>query len=286
MYQEFRVTYFFNNDWKLPVNFAIGIHFILIVGGIYMPSLLPNKPLFPEAYTVDLIDLTSPIDNSVVSETQPEPSPPSQPITPKSKKIVSIVQPKKPQTQQPQKAISIKPLRKKIIKPIVKKQASPTKRKQQKQQEYLEALKDQQEAARKAKEAAQRAVDELKQMLKSSEEIARPSRPPQPKQKKRSVATTHIKNLYHASIFNKLYKYWSLPEYKAWSSSLKAVIIITLDRDGNIVNQFFEKRSGDRIFDQYVQKTLQDAQPLASIPTELNLVKYEIGLVFSPGNIQ
>ena len=67
---------------------------------------------------------------------------------------------------------------------------------------------------------------------------------------------------------------------------LTAVVVITINKNGHIANMFFEKKSGDRIFDQFVTKTIESASPLPPIPPAMKKQRYEIGLRFKPGSIR
>ena len=82
------------SEWKLPFNFAIGIHLLFIVGAIYLPGLLDKKPKFADIYTVSLINVVEPAPHQEVApqrETQHEPAiqpPKTAPV--KSKKTAPI----------------------------------------------------------------------------------------------------------------------------------------------------------------------------------------------------
>jgi TonB family protein len=95
-----------------------------------------------------------------------------------------------------------------------------------------------------------------------------------------------IERQYHAAILGRLHQFWSLPEYMKKNSDLMAVVVITITKNGQIVNMSFESRSGNRVFDQFVAKTIEVARPLPPIPAAMKKQRYEIGLRFKPGSIQ
>ncbi len=296
MYQEYCVTYYNNNDWKLPLNLAIGFHLILIVGAIYLPDLFQSKPRFQDIYTVDLINIAEPvIEEATAPKTPPPQKAPLVPETPVTKKAISIAESAPTPPATPVKAISIKPLKRKIKKKIIKKTKKIDESKKRKELEKIrrqrlaEALRDEELASEKAKIAAEDAVNELKQMLRTTtSESSNNSTPPKSESasRKSGGSTSVLENQYLASLANRLQQFWSLPEYKVWDSALTAVVVITLRKDGTVSSQFFEKRSGDRFFDQFVQKTLQDAVPLPPIPPALKIERKEIGFIFTPSGIQ
>ncbi len=290
------MTYLSDNDWKLPLNLAIGFHILIIVGVLYLPDFFHPKPLFKDIYTVDLISIPEPVleQAAIPSAPQPEAVKPV-PKKPAPKKAVSIAPPEPAPVAPKTKAISIKPLKRKIKKkvPPVKKTVEQKRNKEQeklRRKQLADALRAEQLAAERAKTAAEEAVKELKQMLQTANAL----KPSTTAAKKRTTpargsinaATSALQNRYYGLVNNQIQQYWALPEYKVWDASLVAIVVITVNKDGTIANQFFEKRSGDRVFDQFVQKTIQDAAPLPSIPSALKKNRMEFGLRFTPSGIQ
>ncbi len=291
------MTYYSDNDWKLPLNLAIGFHIIIIVGAIYMPDLLKPKPLYKDIYTVDLINMPEPVIENPVEISPPQPKIiKTLPDKPSVNKAVSIAPPTPQQQPQapPAKAISIKPLKRKL-----KKKVPPAKKTVEKKRnieleklrrkQLADALKAEQLATEKAKVAAEEAVEELKQMLQTVNSMkatpAKTSKSTSPLTK-RGATTSALENRYLGMFNNRIQQFWALPEYKVWDASLIAIVVVTVNKDGTIANRYFEKRSGDRIFDQFVQKTIQDAVPLPPIPPALKRNRMEIGLRFTPRGIQ
>ncbi|MEE4135722.1 MAG: energy transducer TonB, partial [Desulforhopalus sp.] len=95
-----------------------------------------------------------------------------------------------------------------------------------------------------------------------------------------------IEGQYYASLSNRLLQFWALPEYMQKQTDLHATVVITINQNGTIADMFFENRSGDRVYDQFVRKTITEADPLPPIPPALKKQRLEIGLVFRPGGIQ
>ena len=67
---------------------------------------------------------------------------------------------------------------------------------------------------------------------------------------------------------------------------IQAIYVIRISRDGTIIEEFFEQRSNDPTFDQFVKKAVKDASPLPPIPPAIKGSSIEFGLRFRPGNIQ
>ena len=340
MYQEIQVSSMYNNEWKLPLNLAVGLHALLVLVAVYMPGLFHTKPIIPEIYTVNLVNISEsglkagggpkqevakqePAQKSVETA-KPEvkikpveiknPIPPPEPVV--KPKVVPVPLTPPP----PDNAISLKPLKRKIEKDVVddtlineriRKLELQQKREQEVQQKReqeierkkeLENIRKQRvaEAAKAEKEAesARNAAEELKQLLHSASSVKNTGRESTGSQVENGEGssegtsarsgdnTSGAEKLYQAAIYKRLQQFWSLPEFKKWDPSLTAVVVITISQDGAITNQFFEKRSGDRVFDQFVEKTLHDAIPLPQIPAALRKSQYEIGLRFKPTGIQ
>jgi len=281
--QVIKVAFIDGNEWKLPFNFALGLHIVLILGAIYMPDYLRKKPLYPEIYTIDLVNFQIPEPPRVQETFQP-------PQT-KIKKAVSVSPPKKQIDKiEPLKPVSIKPLKKKKIVKNAKIDESEKKRLEQIRKKRLA---DAIEAERLAKEAAElaasQAVQQLKNMLRESNIQTQQNKPNQRQQQStnrtRSVNNV-LENQYYASIISKLEPHWKLPQTKTWEPGLVATIIIRINKNGNVTKYFFEQKSGDRLFDQFVLRAIKDGAPLPPIPKALNKNSQEIGLRFKPGSIQ
>jgi len=263
-------------EWTLPINLAIGFHILVFLFVIYLPQLLKPSIKFPEIYSVKLVNIVEPQINDA-------PAPPPKPtkIEPKIEeikikpvKVIKAAPIAKPKPAPIKKAISIKPLRRKIKKKI-KKVPPPSKRAAKKRLDRAKQLEKQRE--REALLAAQQ-VEKIKQQLQSNRRTNRGGQ--------QSNISNLLESRYQAQIFSKLQQYWSLPDHKPWDPSLSALIVITIRSDGKITNRYFEKKSGDRLFDQFVVGTLQKAGNMPPIPPALRRQKYKIGLRFKPESIQ
>lgn len=276
------------NHWKLPLNLAVGFHLLVGLSAVYLPDIFDAKPRYEDIYTVNLVNLT---EQSAAPELQSAPEPqveqPQETVPPQA---VSIAPPAPQSVAAPPKAVSIKPLRKKKKKKIVKK-PEPQKTNQDalKRQRLAEMLKAQQEADEQARLLAEEAAREKKMLqqvrnkpvAKSTNTSRKSSSSARP-----GGQLSTIEKQYYAALTSRLQALWSLPEYKTWDPSLSANVVITIRKNGEIADSFFEKKSGDRIFDRFVTKTLQDVGKLPPIPPVLKKQRLEIGLIFSPGNIR
>ncbi|MDJ0622563.1 MAG: cell envelope integrity protein TolA [Desulfocapsaceae bacterium] len=294
-----------NEDWKIPFNFALALHVLVISGVTFLPGMFKNDPLFPDIYTVDLINVAAPIE-------EPVPTPQQETAPPKIEPEQKIVEPKQPEKavsiaeKEPvvepeviKDPISIKPLKKKKIHKNIAKETEAQQKaleriRQQRLQEAREAERRAEEAARIAAEeaarlAADEAVDQLREMLRETT-VANNTQESQSARQTQGGSRQRSKNVlerqYYASVFNTLQPHWKLPGHKMWDPDLSAIVVVHIASSGDITRRYFEHRSGDRIFDQFVLKALEQGAPLPAIPAALGKRELEIGLKFTVDSIQ
>ena len=299
-----------SNGWKLPFNIAVGIHVLILLGAVYLPGIFKAKPKFAEIYSVSLVNIAEPAATAppappakVKAQSPPKVAPkppPEPPAPPKAKKLAPVEEaPKEVEKVEapepaPAKAVSLKPLKQKKVKevkePVPPPKKSTVNRKEI--QKLAEAIREEEILTEKAR-LAREALDQERQMLAESTRpsTSRQSSAATTEQQAASSAATGgssslIENQYHAAIFSRLHQFWMLPEYMEKDPSLTAVVVITIRQDGEVANMVFESKSGDRVFDQFVSKTIEAANPLPPIPPAMKKQRYEIGLRFSPDSIQ
>ena len=304
-------------EWKLPLNLAIGIHVLILLGAIYLPGIFKSKPKFADIYTVSIINIAEPSASPPAAVTKTKPTPPApakiQKTAPppvvappvKAQKIAPIAETPKKVEEAPKKAISLKPLKKKIIQ-----EAKPTEniarkedleRKQRLQRQKLaEALREEELLAEKAKLAQEALETERKLLQSQQQQVADNSQAfdslaassavsgnrTQTSAATSGGSTNLLESQYLASVFNRLHQFWTPPEYLQDDPNLTAVVVITINLDGTVADMLFENKSGNRIFDQFVSKTIEAASPMPPIPPAMKKQRFEIGLRFRPGSIQ
>ncbi len=285
-----------SNEWKLPLNMAIGVHVLILLGALYLPGIFKAKPKFAEIYTVSIINIAEPVTSPPPEVKPQQESPPPVIAKPlKTKKMVSITESESSPEPVPVKAVSLKPLKKKKIKKV-KKVDTNTRQKdleRKKRQRLAKAIREEEILTEKAR-LAQEALEAERRLLKPQKTVNSRPAAAQAGVRKRTGASsaaaggssTLIESQYFASIFNKLLQFWALPEYLQNDQSLLAVVVITISKDGTIANMFFENRADNRVFNQFVTKTIEAAAPLPPIPPALKKQRIELGLRFSPGSIQ
>lgn len=282
---------------------------MVFLAAVYLPGFFKAKPKFADIYTVSLINIAEPVLAPPSSKPQtPSPAPakvqesappPPAPALPKTKNVAPIadipekVEPAPASIAAPPKAISLKPLKQKIVKNVKEQEAPPKKSDQdlKKVQKLAEALREEAVLTERAK-LAQEALEQERKVLTQSNkgrvsQNTESTAGPQTNAPAVSGSSSNLlESQYQAAIASRLQQFWSIPEYLQKDPNLTAIVAITIKIDGDIANMVFESKSGDRIFDQFVSKTIEAANPLPPIPPALKKQRYEIGFRFKPGSIQ
>ena len=283
MAMQYSLTYNSYNSWTLPLNLAIGFHILIAVSIVVLPDLLKPRPKFEDIYTVNLVNISEVQPQQQAAQPEPQPPPPEP-----AKEAVAIADPVKPvEPPKPVKPVSIKPLKRKVKKKVVK-QPDPQRQQEIKRKAMADALKAEEEAARQARLAAEEAERQRKlfeqQVAALNKQTAQSNRPQTPRRGSGQVSSAV--NQYYAGLTGRIMQYWSLPKFKNWDESTRAVVVIRISPTGKIIKQHFEQKSNDPTFDQFVRRTLQDASPLPPVPRALKgQVPQDIGLIFSPTGI-
>jgi colicin import membrane protein len=318
VYQEYQVSYMrSNNDWKLPLNLAIGFHIMVALTALYLPMLFESKPKFTDVYTVNLVNLSEPAAPAAAPAPAQAPAPAKAPPKAPPKMIEKTAAPVKipPKTQvapiaeakpveaappAPPKAISLKPVKKKVknkvIPPDDTVQREQEKREKeverQNRQQLAESLRAEQTAIEEARLAAEEAEAERRLMEATQERLAAirsqasSSTATQTPSGPSGGTTNALDAQYAAAVAARIQPFFQLPEIKTFDPSLVTVVVITINSNGEIADTRIEAGSGDAIYDQFVLKSLEAANPLPAIPPALRRQRIELGLKFSPSGIR
>ena len=88
---------------------------------------------------------------------------------------------------------------------------------------------------------------------------------------------------YYTTIWAKIKKGWTLPEnLSKGKTDLEAIIVVVIEREGKIQKTWFEKRSGNALYDQMAMRAIKKAEPYPPIPKEFGDSTFEVGIRFYP----
>ena len=235
---------------------SLGLHILLV---IFLslnpwPVLIKAKPM---AYTVTLVPIAIP---------EPE---------------TRFKKPPLPEIKEEKKKPITKPKKDDIVEKVKK---SP--KKIEKPEEKKVDLKHLHEALEELRKKI--AMDEIKKRVAHREKVEEqptPTPPPVPviSATKSSAETESKLSQYYGLIWAKIKKAWTIPENLLKERvDLETVIIVIIESDGKIKRTWFEKKSGDDLYDQMAMRAIIKAEPLPPIPKELGEDTLEIGIRFFP----
>ena len=86
--------------------------------------------------------------------------------------------------------------------------------------------------------------------------------------------------LYQASMVSRIKRNWGLPEGLRKGNDISADLMVRINRNGQIEDFRFERKSGIEVFDQEVIRTLKKSSPLPPLPEGYPKNSYEFFLTF------
>ncbi len=92
---------------------------------------------------------------------------------------------------------------------------------------------------------------------------------------------------YNTEIGYQVQQHWAFPEQLAGNiQNAEARLVITVAPDGQIVDIWFEKRSGNAYLDESAYRAVKKANPLPPHPAGLKSSRHDVGLIFTPSGVQ
>ena len=227
----------------------VGVSLILHIALVVFLNLNPWPTIIkvrPAAYMVTLMPVSI-----------PEPQIPKTPLPPlpKEEKIKPVEK--------------VKPVEKPKKDDIVEKVKKPPKESMKRLQEALDEIR---------KKAA---LDEIrKRVARKEREEERPTAIPSAKT---SLEMESKLNEYYSLVWAKIKGTWTIPENLLKEMvDLETIIVLIIERNGKIQKFWFEKKSGNALYDQSAMRAIKKAEPLPPIPKELGEDTLEIGIRFFP----
>ena len=294
----------FSTEWRKPLNISIGLHVIILALAMLAPSLFDRQPRLPEIYTVNLFTA---VEEAAAPVPSPAPKADAKPavrtLEPEVKKPAVSIQPSEPEAAPDiqttiAKPISLEPLQQKIKVGKTKEEEAFDKAKLSRVVQRLKASAAQKEARAAADKAAKDAVSKLADAMKSDTAAATgmaAQKTAQASATKESsglagprgtgVEPDFYMKQYLSAVYQKIHDNWILPDLQNWDNALEAVLVIKISREGTVRDTFFERKSDNIYFNQFVLKAVKDASPLPPFPDQLKEGILEIGLRFKPGEL-
>ena len=286
-----------SSEWRKPLNASIGLHIVVVALAMLAPNLFERQLRLPEIYTVNLFTAT---EVEEISPSQAESSatkPAIRKIEPEQKKPAISIEPAKPEvlpvTPKATKPISLKPVKQKIKVGKTKEENALEKAKLS---QVVQRLQAKAEADKAAKDAVSKLADSLKTLAPAPKSGSSPK--PVTRQTGSSTKTTALSGprgtgiepdfymkQYLSAVYQKIHDHWILPDLQNWNNALEAILVIVIRKNGAVTDSFFEKKSDNIYFNQFVLKALKESSPLPPFPDQLEEDTLEIGLRFKPGEL-
>jgi len=92
--------------------------------------------------------------------------------------------------------------------------------------------------------------------------------------------------IYYAAVWTRIKNQWVLPQSIMPRENIGAVVHIKVFRDGSVADLGFEKRSGNRYFDDSAIKAVRKASPLPALPEWVRDNSIELGIRFHSSELR
>jgi len=92
--------------------------------------------------------------------------------------------------------------------------------------------------------------------------------------------------IYYAAIWTRIKNQWVLPQSLLPRENVEAVIDVKILRNGAVKDSSFEKRSGNRYFDESAMKAIKKASPLPPFPEWISDTSMEFGIRFHSSELK
>lgn len=93
-------------------------------------------------------------------------------------------------------------------------------------------------------------------------------------------------NVYYATIWSRIKRGWALPQGILPGDVLETVIDVTILRSGAVTEVNFEKRSGNRFFDESALKAIRKASPFPPLPAWIGEASLGVGIRFHSSELR
>jgi TonB family protein len=87
-------------------------------------------------------------------------------------------------------------------------------------------------------------------------------------------------NGYYSLIWSRIKGKWTLPQGILPRENIEAIVQAKILRNGTVVDLSFEKRSGNRYFDESAMKAMKKASPLPPLPDSVRENSIDVGIRF------
>lgn len=270
--------------WFLAVSTVL--HLVALYFGLFiLPDLAySRKPLDP-VYTVNLVSLPPAgrpqAPENVVTTAPPEPKAPPKPVA---------APPAAPPEREKAKLVPVGPIEpEKPEKPQVEKIKKPEPEAAAEAKIDIDkALEQRLAEVRRKVRSKEKGEDRIASAIAGLEKRVGAGTATGVAGSGRPGEGDRMSNEYLPVVVNIISASWIMPPESLIrsSSGIQSILVIRIDRTGRIAENWFERKSGEKLFDQSVEKAIQRAGTLPPLPEWFKGDSFEVGLVFTPAGIQ
>jgi colicin import membrane protein len=127
---------------------------------------------------------------------------------------------------------------------------------------------------RKQVSSVDRAIEDIRRKVNTG------ANPPSSASQMDNVESNAKMNAYYSLIWSRIRGKWTLPQGILPRENIEAIIQAKILRNGTVVDLSFEKRSGNRYFDESAMKAIKKASPLPPLPDSIRGNNMEVGIRF------
>jgi TonB family protein len=130
------------------------------------------------------------------------------------------------------------------------------------------------DSQRKQVSSVDRAIEDIRRKVNTG------MTPPHPAGEKDIAESNSKMNAYYSLIWTRIRGKWTLPQGILPRENIEAIIQARILRNGTVVDLSFEKRSGNRYFDESAMKAIKKASPLPPLPDSIRDNNIDVGIRF------
>ncbi|SHI78692.1 Cell division and transport-associated protein TolA (TC 2.C.1.2.1) [Desulfatibacillum alkenivorans DSM 16219] len=283
--------------WMAFAGGSVALHIIVLALMIFLPQMVSSKK--PSLPYLDIALTSLP----TVAPGAPGPKAAPQPKTEAPKEEPEPEPVKEPEPAKEPEPVKLKPAEPKevkqpvVVKPVEAAEISTAPKKEPDEIPVLTSLKKRTYKVEVAKDKALREIREKVESGRPSsveDAIARMRKNPgeRPKQEAKQGdggsggrayldKMEMLRNSYIQEVGAMVEMNWAMPEKYA-GANLEARIWFKVHPNGNITDIGFEKRSGDKFFDDSGERAVRKSIPTKPFPPELEKTPFEMVVTFTP----
>lgn len=130
------------------------------------------------------------------------------------------------------------------------------------------------DSQRKQTSSVDRAIDDIRKKVNTGVS------PPAPAAQTGNSESNAKMNVYYSLIWSRIRGKWTLPQGILPRENIEAIVQTKILRNGAVTDLSFEKRSGNRYFDESAMKAIKKASPFPPFPDSIRDNNIDIGIRF------